>query len=1515
MKRFLLGICTILLAFTSSFAQIDTANIPIWQTMMQDRSVNFYKTLSAYNKYYQNRTKEKHTGWKAFERWAHHASLIINPDGSFPPADHVIKEYNKFLRNRITPRSGTGTWTALGSFGAPNTQFSWQKGTGRINAIAFHPTNANIIYIGAPQGGFWITQDKGKTWTTTTDNMPTLGVSAIAVIPSIPPTNPPTILIGTGDRDANDAAGLGVYKSTDGGLTFTVSNTGITNSGNVTVNKMLVNPLNINNIVAATSRGIYFSYDKGINWNLKGSSSTTDYKDIEYKPGDTSTLYATSSGNFLRTTNAGNTWNTSNSSLNGMRNRMVIGVTPANPNIVYLLASNGDFSSSDANGLQNVYKSSNSGTSFTTQTNASSPNILGWNYNGSSNGGQGWYDLAIATSNTDSNMVFSGGVNIFKSIDKGANWFCSGHWTGNSGFDPESYVHADIHVFARNPLNNELYVGSDGGIFKTSDNGMTWDSMYGNLNIRQFYDLGVSKHSAKKIITGAQDNGTDVLRGTTWTNEIGGDGMNCTISPFDSSKMIGSLYYNQIRTTSDNGNSWYTITEDSVSEMGSDTNSPWVTPFALHPKIPNLLILVSRNAWRTTNCFNGNSTSFKKITTGLSTDGSAIAFSEVSNNMCFIANYNRSNGSASFMRSNNVLATTPTWTTLTLPSGSSGAITSFATSFRDSNLVFMTRGNKVYKSTNAGNNWTDISTGLPNNKMFTVVLDKYSDDRLYVGTQAGVYVKDNGSNTWNLFNTGLPTNSEIRELNIWYDTTCSYNSKITAATYGRGAWQSDLLTTNNPVVDFTVPASSCAGLPVNFTNNTSNSPDSFKWTVTGPGTVTYLNSTNSNSANPQVSFSTPGSYSIELFAKKNNFGYCSLKKTNIININNSGNLTLNFGDTTICPNDSLKYVASGATHYNWSPATGLSVDTGKNVTVSPSVNTTYTVISNVNGNCFDTATFTVSVKPFPNVTISGNPKICVGDTGTFTLSGADSFKWTPSTFLTDDTSRVMKIAPTGNINYTVTAKSGTLCPISKSIKIFGLTKPTFTYANTPSKSICKGDSTQIDYTGNITAVNWTPNVNITTISGTSASFKPTATTKYYVNTTDTTFCPLKDSFTITIVPVPSISISGPSQTCTGASINIVASGADSFVWSPSTFLNRNDSASVICSPTSDITYTVTGKTNICSSTATKSLTVGTTAANVQITGNPIVCPNLRTKLTATGADTYTWSPASAVDNPTSNIVNAISTTPLTLTVTGVLTGCIGTKTITLVPASSPVVSFTTNKTNNSICNNDTIKLNLTGAKTYSLSPIYNLTNSNDSTFYLFPRITTEYSIIGTSAQGCNGLNKINVTVNPLPTISITPQISTITRGDSLKIVANGNDAYTWTPTTYIQSGANNKTMTTKPDSNIVYTLTATTSFGCKATGVSIVYVKNKPTNPTSIQIATMDDIKWYPNPAKDFVTIETPVPVEMEIYSLDGKTIVKSGLKADKNNVSLHDISNGIYYIGFKFEDKIIKIEKILIEK
>ena len=1497
MMKSLLSIFIALLVFTNSFSQIDTANIPIWQTMMQDRNVNFYQTLSAYNKYFQNRTKEKQTGWKVFERWAHHASLIINPDGSFPPADHVIKEYNKFLRSKINPRSTSGAWTEVGPFGNPQSSPT-DYGIGRVTAIGFHPTNTNTIYLGAPQGGFWVSTNKGQTWTSSTDNLPTLGVSGIVAIPSIPPTNPPLILIGTGDRDASDAAGLGVYKSTDGGITFSVSNTGM---GNVTVNKLMLNPLNLNTIVAATSSGVYFSYNKGNNWTLK--SSNINMKDIQYKPGDTNTLYACSGGTFYRTNDAGNTWLSNSTGLSSPStiNRIAIGVTAADPSIVYLITSK-----SSNNTYEGFYKSINSGTSFTKSTNTT--NILGGDLTGGTRG-QGWYDLAIETSPSDANYVLVGGINIFRSTNGGTNWSCVAHWWGQSG---TAYVHADIHIFNRHPITQEIFIGSDGGIDFTSNNGTSYTNINGTLAIRQFYHLDVARQSPLRILAGAQDNGTILKRGNTWKNMTGGDGMMPKISPLDSNMLVSTSQNGNFNYSHDGGNSWdYSINFDFTTNTAKISEAgPWVTPFAIHPTVPNFMIALYINAWRTTDLNFGNLCAFDKVSTSISSSGTAINFSNVSPNRCFIAN------GSSIRRSDNILAansTSVSWTLLTSPG--TGTITSIATSYRDSNILFVTQGNKVYKSINGGANWTDISTGLPNIKMYSVVLDKYSDDRLYVGTDAGVYVKDNGASSWNLFNTGLPVNSEVRELNIWYDTACSYNSKITAATYGRGAWQSDLLTINNPVVDFSVPASSCAGLPVNFTNNTTNAPDSFIWTITGPGPITYLNGTNNKSANPQVSFNTPGNYSIQLYAKKNNFGYCSLKKNNIISINNSGNLTLNFGDTTICPNDSLKYIASGATHYNWSPANGLSADTGKNVTVAPSVNTTYTVISNVNGNCFDTSTFTVMVKPFPNVTISGNSKICIGDTGTFVLSGADSFKWTPNSFLSSDTARNVKIAPASNITYTISAKSGSLCPITKTLKVFGLTKPTFTFASSASRSICFGDSTQVDYTGNITMVNWSPTTNVRSISGTSASFKPTTTTKYYINTTDTSFCPMKDSFTISIVPVPSVSISGPNQTCTGATINLTASGADSFTWSPSTYLNQTNTATVTCTPTADITYTVIGKTNICSSTATKQLTVGTTAANVQITGNPIVCPNTRTKLTATGASTYTWAPASAVDNPTSDIVNAISTTPLTLTVTGVLTGCIGTKTITLTPASSPIVTYTSNKVNNTICNNDTIRLNIKGAKSYSITPIYNINNSNDSTFFLFPRVSSEYTIIGTSALGCNGSNKVNVTVNPLPVISISPQISTITRGDSLKILATGNDAYTWSPNTYIISGSNNKTMTTKPDSNIVYTLTATTSFGCKATGVSIVYVKNKPNNPISIQIATMDDIKWYPNPAKETVTIETPIPVEMEIYNLEGKTILKSNLKAEKNNVSLQDISKGVYYIGFRFDDKIVKIEKILIDK
>jgi len=282
----------------------DTASYPYWIEMMQDPSVNFFKVQRAFNTYWKDRPITKGCGWKPFKRWEYMMQSRINPDGSRPAADETFNAYMAMKKN---VRSSNGNWVSHGPAEIPGGGPAGYEGLGRINVVAFHPTDANKIYIGAPSGGLWQSSDGGQTWESHTDTLPTLGVSAILVDKN----NPNIIFIGTGDRDAGDAPGMGVFMTTDGGQTWSVSNTGM---GNKTVGKLIQHPANNQILLAATTGGVYRSTDGGANWTqTKGGG----FKDIVFKPGDPNTVYAAAGANFYRSTDNGITFTQVTSGLTG----------------------------------------------------------------------------------------------------------------------------------------------------------------------------------------------------------------------------------------------------------------------------------------------------------------------------------------------------------------------------------------------------------------------------------------------------------------------------------------------------------------------------------------------------------------------------------------------------------------------------------------------------------------------------------------------------------------------------------------------------------------------------------------------------------------------------------------------------------------------------------------------------------------------------------------------------------------------------------------------------------------------------------------------------------------------------------------------------------------------------------------------------------------------------------------------------------------------------------------------
>ena len=712
--------------------------------------------------YYENGKKVKALGWKQFKRWEFYSEQIVDPiTKSFPKNSgyEVLKNHqNNFRSVYSTPN--VSNWISLG----PSTSGGGYAGLGRLNCIAFHPTDLNTYWVGAASGGLWVTYDNGNSWTCLTDFNAVLAVSDI-VIPSDYETSQ-IIYIATGDRDAFDNNSVGVLKSTNGGATW--NTTGITfaiNQGKM-VNRILIDPDNNQILLAATSDGVYKTIDGGTTWNNR--LTTTDFIDMEYKPGDFSVLYgARNNGRIFCSVNSGANW--TQVYFNSNAARIELAVTAADPSIVY-----GVVASSSNAGLHSIIKSTNSGTSFSQVFYGSVLNLMGWSVTGNDTGGQGWYDISIAASPLDANIVLVGGVNTWLSTNGGNSWTISNHWYGADGVEA---VHADKHNLTFRS-DGTLFECNDGGVYISDNNGLTWTDKTNGIRISQMYKLGVSTLNPMETITGLQDNGTKLNVGTSWFDVKGGDGMECLIDYSNNNIQYGTYVNGQIDRTM---NHWINRTAIEPADAG---DGAWVTPYIINPVNPSTLYAGYSNIWKTNN--RGDSwTQISNLNVGNKIRSMAVAPSDTMT--LYVA------GLSNIWKTNNDGAQ---WTSISagLPTSSS-QITHIAVKHDDPNTVWVTMGNytsaKVFETTDGGANWTNISAGLPAIPVYSIVQNKWSTStiQLYVGTEVGVYCK-NGTNEWIYFNNGLP-NVKIGELEIYYGSTIQ-TSKLRAATYGRGLWETPL---------------------------------------------------------------------------------------------------------------------------------------------------------------------------------------------------------------------------------------------------------------------------------------------------------------------------------------------------------------------------------------------------------------------------------------------------------------------------------------------------------------------------------------------------------------------------------------------------------------------------------------------------------------------------------------------------------------------------------------------------
>lgn len=867
-----------------------------------------------------------------FKRWSHWIEPRVKESGGrFEALSEGVTRAIAEQKRAVSERTGAN-WTLIGP---KSTAIG--GGNGRVNAVRVHPTNSNIVFACSPAGGLFKSTNSGSSWAAISDEIALLGATDVA----FDPTNPDIMYLLTGDGEAGDAVSTGIYKSTNGGNSWSPTGLIFAINNRRLLSKIIIDP-NTGTLIVGGSAGIFRSVNGGANWT---QTSIKSVRDLEFQPNNPSIVYAGGYGSngFLRSTDGGLTWATIASIPTTGVIRVAVAVTALDPNYVYCLVGN-----STDYGLKGVYLSTDGGLTFTLKS--SSPNILGWNASGSDSGGQSWYDLSLTVDPSVKTTVYVGGVNIWKSTSSGASWSCIAHWSGSGA----PYVHADNHdmIFA----GTTLWVANDGGVFSSANGGSTWSDKSTNLPIAQMYGFGQSSTDANIIVSGHQDNGTNMTTngGTSFSEILGGDGMHCFVDGTSNNNVFASIYYGDLYRSTNGGNSFSNI----YTVPGGD----WVTPWMQDPSVSTTLYAGGSGIYRSTN----NGTAWSAISASLSIGTILHLDVATSNNQNIVASSNT-----------RVMKTTnggSSWTEITTGLPANVSIQSVRFSLTDPNKIYVClasySGNSLYCSTNGGSTWANVSTGLP--ALPANCLAFHSNGDIYCGTDLGVYCLTNATTSWKSYANGMP-GVAVTDLDIFKPT-----NKLRASTYGRGLWESPLdginappsVTITSPTnnANFAAPATISIAAnatdtdgtvsKVDFYNGTTligtstAAPFGYSWSnvasgnyvLTAKATDNSGNSTTSTSVNISVTLQNDGGI-ITVLAPNGSINTPSVTPSVILK---------NFGSNVITSAQILYMVDNNtSTTYNW---------TG-NVASNASVNITLPAIS---GYALGSHTFTAAVGTINN---------------------------------------------------------------------------------------------------------------------------------------------------------------------------------------------------------------------------------------------------------------------------------------------------------------------------------------------------------------------------------------------------------------------------------------------------------------------------------------------------------------------------------------------------------------------
>ncbi|HWQ35479.1 MAG TPA: Ig-like domain-containing protein [Blastocatellia bacterium] len=706
-----------------------------------------------------------------------------------------------------------GAWTPLGPGNIG----------GRTRAVVINPQNPNVMFAAGVTGGIWKTTNAGQSWTPLSDLLPNITISALAMDQK----NPEVIYAGTGEGVTGDFRGAGIFKTADGGATWTQL-PGTAETDFYFVNDLVISPANSQNLYAGTHTGVWRSTDGGANWTkVLPVTATGGCLDLVMRTDQATDYIFASCGTFQQATVYRNTdaagagtWDQVHSE-SGM-GRTSLAIAPSNQNIIY--AASASYSSGTyRHGLHAVFRSTSGGAAGTWTAQVRNSDLIKlntalfsntwiafWTECGVGPGGfssQGWYDNTLAVDPADSDRVWVGGIDLFRSDDGGRNWGLASHWWANGTISAlaQQYAHADQHTIVFHPQydgssNKTMFVGSDGGIFRTDDaraatakgttaacspgnSSVIWKPLNSNYGVTQFYH-GAVYPDGKSYFGGTQDNGT--LRGADatgingWKEILGGDGGYVAVDPGNPQTLYAESTFLSLRKSLDGGASFSSV-RFGIAE--SVFNFNFIAPFAMDPSDPQRLWIGGSRMWRTSN----GAANWTPASVTLNLAGfelmSAVAVAPTDSNYVLAAS-----DFGYIYRTDRALTAeaTTVWDEVR---PRTGYVSWLAFDPTNPNIAYATYSNfgdkHVWRSIDAGATWTAIDGTLPDLPVHCIVIDPNNTARLYIGTDLGVFVTTDGGANWMVENSGF-ANVVTEALAI---NTVGGVTNLYAFTHGRGVWR------------------------------------------------------------------------------------------------------------------------------------------------------------------------------------------------------------------------------------------------------------------------------------------------------------------------------------------------------------------------------------------------------------------------------------------------------------------------------------------------------------------------------------------------------------------------------------------------------------------------------------------------------------------------------------------------------------------------------------------------------